>query len=494
MAYAIARMTKLKGGSIGASGSHNDRTRETPNTDPERAEENRLLIGDGGPVHELVSKMIDGHGGKPRSDSVECVEILLTASPEFFLNDQDEIDKKKVEKFVTRAAEFLKEEKRVGKCVKAVLHMDERTPHVQAHCVPIDPKGKLNCKYFFGSREKLSAFQDAFHEKVKDLGLERGMKGSRARHTDIKKFYGAITREYQLTIDRDRLLDPPRMSLTKEGIRKYKDEIIKAVNDQVKAPLQTLQHQAMQARGERAMRKEVESRMAERIAAVERSTSERVSAARSRAGEAILQEQRSTRLYQQQAHLNKQLEAEKASLLKVNENLQLELADERGRTKAVDEVAQSLSARLKDIPLRDVLERLGYEGEHGQKASVYRGEECKVALILYNGQAYDGDRQLICRNSLELVMQMVNANGNGSMTKDEAVTWLANQFGEQSALAACLVEREQAVEDLFEERRQSREAQEKDNVRTSIHEPDWEKEEPVRSIEHTHERDNFIHE
>ena len=76
MAYAIARMTKLKGGSIGASGSHNDRTRETPNADQERAEENRLLIGEEGPVHELVSKMIDEHGASraaiPLSASRSC--------------------------------------------------------------------------------------------------------------------------------------------------------------------------------------------------------------------------------------------------------------------------------------------------------------------------------------------------------------------------------------------------------------------------------------
>ncbi len=140
------------------------------------------------------------------------------------------------------------------------------------------------------------------------------------------------------------------------------------------------------------------------------------------------------------------------------------------------------------------MERLGYEGEHGQEVSIYRSEEGKVALMLYRDKVYSGDRQLLCRNSLELVMHMVNINDKGNITKDEAITWLADQFGEQSAIAVCLVEREQAVQDLFEERRQAREAQEKENIHTSAQAPHWEKEELDMSVEHTRERDSFIHE
>ena len=44
--YAIARTAKLKGGSVASSGHHNDRTRETLNADPERRDQNQLLIGD----------------------------------------------------------------------------------------------------------------------------------------------------------------------------------------------------------------------------------------------------------------------------------------------------------------------------------------------------------------------------------------------------------------------------------------------------------------
>jgi hypothetical protein len=152
MAYAIARIGKLKGASVGASDRHVERLRNTPNADRTKQAENVHLIGDGTPLRELVDQRIQGHGGRPRRDSVECVELLLEASPEYFTEGRAEVNPERVPPFVEKAVEFLHE--RYGEnCVKAVLHMDETTPHVQAFVVPIDERGKLNCTRFFGTRE-----------------------------------------------------------------------------------------------------------------------------------------------------------------------------------------------------------------------------------------------------------------------------------------------------------------------------------------------------
>lgn len=83
MAYAIARMAKQKGGSVGSSSLHNGRQRDTPNADPERVKDNRVILGSDRPTPEMVREVIAEHGGKPRSDSVEAIEVLLTASPEW---------------------------------------------------------------------------------------------------------------------------------------------------------------------------------------------------------------------------------------------------------------------------------------------------------------------------------------------------------------------------------------------------------------------------
>ena len=87
-----------------------------------------------------------------------------------------------MDRFVEQAVKFLEDPRSGGKVAKAMLHMDERTPHVQAHKVPIDPQGKLNAKHYFGGRGKMVAVQDLYHEYMEPLGLERGQRGSRATH------------------------------------------------------------------------------------------------------------------------------------------------------------------------------------------------------------------------------------------------------------------------------------------------------------------------
>lgn len=263
MAFAIARMAKQKGGSVGSSSLHNGRGRETPNADPSREKENRVLLGDDRPVPERVREIIAEHGGKPRSDSVEAVEILVTASPEWWRDDHDEIDLKKVDQFTRRTCVFLSKRENGGICVRITLHMDEHTPHAHAIMVPIDPNGKLNCKHYFGTREKLSKWQDRFADEVKDLGLERGVRDSRARHTDIKDFYKAIERDPQIRINYQKLPDPPRVFMSKDAMEKFKEELAKAVIEQAQKPIKTQLHQAMLARDSHNKLEETKKRLIE---------------------------------------------------------------------------------------------------------------------------------------------------------------------------------------------------------------------------------------
>jgi hypothetical protein len=121
-------MSQQKGGSVASSGHHNDRTRETLNADPERKDQNRVIIGEDRNVRELVSEVIKEHGGKPRKDSVEAVEMVLTATHAHFTDERGEIDQEKVDCFVEQAKVFLEDPRSGGLCVKAVLHMDEQTP------------------------------------------------------------------------------------------------------------------------------------------------------------------------------------------------------------------------------------------------------------------------------------------------------------------------------------------------------------------------------
>lgn len=280
MAYAIARIAKLKGASVSASDLHVERLRKTPNADRTRQGENAHLIGDGTPLRELVDRMIEEHGGRPRRDSVECIEVLLGASPEYFTEGRGEVNPERVPPFAEKAVEFLRE--RYGEnCVKAVLHMDETTPHVEAFVVPIDERGKLNCKRFFGTRELLREFQDAYAQKMAPLGLKRGVQGSRASHTEIQKFYGAIKERVPLELSLERMPEPPLVLATEASREKYKQKVVEAAHEQTAEQLRTIRDQAMLARHEAARREATE----ERILEIERRAEERIREAERRAQE-----------------------------------------------------------------------------------------------------------------------------------------------------------------------------------------------------------------
>lgn len=185
MAYAILRTAKLKSfGEIGGSLSHNYRTRPTPNADSTRTPDNHHSVSKRDLVMDGIKQRLPE---KTRSNAVLCIEYLITSSPEW----DGWQNKEKEQEFFKRSVEWL--EKRHGKenVIATSIHRDETTPHLVAYVVPID-NGKLNAREFLGGRAKLSKMQTDFHEKVKDLGLERGLEGSKAEHKTVKEFYAEL--------------------------------------------------------------------------------------------------------------------------------------------------------------------------------------------------------------------------------------------------------------------------------------------------------------
>jgi hypothetical protein len=201
MPYCICRIAKLKsGGAISGSEQHTLRARETPNADLTR--ENERFMGNH-PLHSPISleqEVFERIGEQPtkiRRDAVLCVEMMLTASPEYFRPD----DQGRAGKWNSEQLEQWKQanyrwlhETYGDKIVRAELHLDESTPHIHAYLVPLDQNSKLNCKSYFGGRQKLREFQDSYAAAMATIGLERGIKGSRATHSQVKEYYAAVTK------------------------------------------------------------------------------------------------------------------------------------------------------------------------------------------------------------------------------------------------------------------------------------------------------------
>ena len=132
---------------------------------------------------------------KIRTDAVYCVEILLSASPEYFRPDDPSqygyYQANKLDDWKQASQQWLQQEYG-DRIVRAELHLDEATPHIHVYLVPTDEAGQLNCKKLFGGRAKMFAFQDSYAAATKHLGLERGVRDSQAEHTTVKEYYAVV--------------------------------------------------------------------------------------------------------------------------------------------------------------------------------------------------------------------------------------------------------------------------------------------------------------
>ena len=192
-AFAVLRIQKLKSwGDIAGAGKHNQRERDTPNADAARTGQNRLLVGDA--AANSVDTIKEAIGGQRiRSNAVLGVELLLSASPEYFRPSAPQqagtYDTDRLEAWSQATTKWLNEQYG-SRVIKATLHLDEATPHIHALLVPLDDKGKLNCRALFGgTRHTLSALQTNYAQAVAPLGIGRGIANSRAQHQKVSQYY-----------------------------------------------------------------------------------------------------------------------------------------------------------------------------------------------------------------------------------------------------------------------------------------------------------------
>ena len=95
-----------------------------------------------GRYYHFIQSRIEQSGCRTRKDSTRFVDTLITASPEFFKGKSP----KEIQAFFQRAADFLID--RVGRenIVSAVVHMDEKTPHLHLTFVPLTKDNRLCAK------------------------------------------------------------------------------------------------------------------------------------------------------------------------------------------------------------------------------------------------------------------------------------------------------------------------------------------------------------
>ena len=310
MKYAILRTQKLKAtGAVWRSLKHAFREQPTPNADPAKAAQNAHLGATS--AAEAMQRVRDRLPEKRRKDAVLAIEYLITASPEAM----QELGGQGRDAYFNDALKWLRERHGGANVVYAGIHRDETTPHMYAYVVPLDEAtGRLNARKWLGGAKALSEMQTDFAANVGARhGLERGIKGSRAKHERVSRHYGLVNRAADQVAELG-ILD--RASL---GIGKPTKKALEAIEAGDSYLTLAQQHQAHQRT----------------VKAREKALFEQGHELRNQKARGEQQQAQAALAQKQVQELRQQLEAEKRRAAKADE---LAATYRAGRDQAIDEL------------------------------------------------------------------------------------------------------------------------------------------------------------
>ena len=218
MGYISIQINKAKESADAGASDHIERKTMPKNADLTRTHLNRELVEfpDGvADRTEAISHRIHTAGirRKITPDQVRAIRIVLSGTHEDMVRVQDE---GRLDEWCADNLQWLHRTFGKENTVSAVLHMDEHTPHIHATVVPIvtgerrkarkkqaDSKRtyrkKANavrlCADDLLTRERLVAYHDSYAAAMAKYGLQRGIRGSEARHTTTAQYYRDLKRQ-----------------------------------------------------------------------------------------------------------------------------------------------------------------------------------------------------------------------------------------------------------------------------------------------------------
>lgn len=258
MGYISIQINKAKGSADTGASDHIERKTMPKNADPTRTHLNRELVEFPDSVAdrtEAISHRIRTAGIKRKitPDQVRAIRIVLSGTHEDMIRVQDE---GRLNEWCDDNLQWLHRTFGKENTVSAVLHMDEHTPHIHATVVPIvtgerrkarkkQAEGKRTyrkkanavrlCADDLLTRERLVAYHDSYAKAMAKYGLQRGVRGSEARHTTTAQYYRDLKRQtgeleanvQQLQTEQrqaERQLDEVRKEIKSEKLETAKTE------------------------------------------------------------------------------------------------------------------------------------------------------------------------------------------------------------------------------------------------------------------------------
>ena len=218
MGYAVLHLEKAKGTDSRMS-AHIERTVHPKNADRTRTHLNRELVQFPEGVRnrtQAIAHRVETAGirRKVGTNQVRAIRVLLTGSN----RDMKQIEADgRLDDWCNDSLQWLRETYGEQNIVSAVLHMDEKTPHIHATVIPIvtgerrkagqeeqngkkkyrkkNPQDVRLCADDVMARHRLKHYQDTYAQAMNKYGLQRGVDGSLARHISTMQYYKQLVEQ-----------------------------------------------------------------------------------------------------------------------------------------------------------------------------------------------------------------------------------------------------------------------------------------------------------
>ena len=194
MSTLVLHMSKFKKDAIRGIQSHNRREREShsnPDIDYSRSQENYDLCDKAASNYaEAIQARIDDllMVKAVRKDAVHMCGLIISSDKSFFTR----MGKEETRRFFEEAAAYLMDFVGKENVISAMVHMDEKTPHMHFLHVPVTQDGRLSANSIY-TRASLKKLQTDLPIYLQSRGfdIQRGVEqkpGAAKKHLDTREF------------------------------------------------------------------------------------------------------------------------------------------------------------------------------------------------------------------------------------------------------------------------------------------------------------------
>lgn len=204
MGYIVLHFNKAKGSSEARMTAHIERKVDPPNADKSRTHLNGELIEFPDGVtnrtqaiqHRIKTADIKR---KITPDQVRVIRVNVSGSHEDMMRI---VKQGRIDEWCRDNLDYFKREFGEKNIVSAVLHMDEKTPHIHIALVPLVTGKRRKAKEGAEEKEtirlcaddiltktKMKGYQDSYAVAMAKYGLKRGIEGSKAKHKSTLEHY-----------------------------------------------------------------------------------------------------------------------------------------------------------------------------------------------------------------------------------------------------------------------------------------------------------------